>query len=333
MPRSSFFQLLLTLVLVGCNGGGGDGSSLNSNNDNGNKKYRIAVIPKGTTHDFWKSVHFGAKKAAEELGNVEIIWQGPTSESDKEGQIKICDTFIGRKVDGICLAPIDRDGLVQVVKRARQREIPTIIFDSGLSDHSEVVSYVATDNFNGGKMAGEHLVEKMENKGGAILLRYQAGSESTEQREAGFMEAIKAHPEITILSDNQRVRSDTDEALKISENLLREHKDVKGVFTVCEPVNKGMLQALKNESMAGKVRFIAFDSDPSVIEGLKNGSVDGVVLQDPVNMGYLAVKTMVEYLEGKEVKKRISTGETLVTPENMDKPEIQKLLRPEKQDN
>jgi ribose transport system substrate-binding protein len=320
--------LLLSLALfVGCSGSDSDGDSASDNG--GAKKYRIAVIPKGTSHDFWKSVHFGAAKAAKELGNVEIIWQGTADEKDKEGQIKIVDTFIGQKVDGICLAPIDRDAFVPVVSRAKQRGIPTVIYDSGLSDLSSVVSYVATDNLNGGRMAGAHLGKLMEGKGGVIMLRYQAGSESTEAREAGFLEAIRKAGDIKVLSESQRVDSNADVAMKISESLLREHKGVGGVFTVCEPNNKGMLSALENEKLDGKVKFVAFDSDPRIIKGLRDGQVHGVVLQDPVQMGYLAVKTMVAHLEGKTVEKRIPTGEKLATAENLDDPEMKRLLAPE----
>lgn len=324
---------LLVVLLLFCGWGCSSEKKSDETADDGSKKYRIAVIPKGTSHDFWKSVHYGAEKAAKELGNVEIIWQGTADETDKEGQIKYVDTFIGRRVDGIVLAPIDRDAFVPVVKRAKQRDIPVVVFDSGLRDLSDVVSYVATDNAKGGHLAGEKMIELMGGQGGVILLRYQAGSESTEQREEGFLEEIEAADDVKMLSESQRVNSAAEEALKIAEQLLRNHKGkVTGVFTVCEPNNKGMLQALENLKMAGDVKFIAFDSDPRIVEGLKSGSVDGVVLQDPVNMGYLAVKTMVANLEGEDVEKRIDTGVYLVTPENMNEEKFQKLLNPEQFD-
>ncbi len=317
--------LCLCALLFGCQ----QSNSGPKTTPDGRRIYRIAVIPKGTTHDFWKSVHAGAMQAAEELGTVEILWNGPPNEADKEGQIKIVDTFVAQKVDGICLAPIDRDAMIPPVKRAKQRGIPTVIFDSGLSDLSSAVSYVATDNKNGGIVAGEALAKLLGEKGGVILLRYQAGSESTEMREAGFIEAIEKHPGITVLSESQRVDSSAEQALKIAETLLRAHKDkVSGVFTVCEPINKGMIQALENEQLAGKVKFIAFDSDPRLIAGLKNGSVSGIVLQNPVRMGYLAVKTMVDHLEGRPVEPRVQTGEVLATPENMNDDAVRALLEP-----
>jgi len=319
--------LLMFLSLLGCQNSAAKKSNVTKD---GKKIYRIAVIPKGTTHEFWKSVHAGAVQAAEELGNVEVRWNGPPNEKDKEEQIKIFDTFVGKNVDGICLAPIDRDAFVPVVRRAKQRDIPTVIFDSGLSDESNIVSYVATDNKNGGVLGAKRLAELLDYKGGVILVRYQAGSESTEMREAGFLETLAQYEDIKILSESQRVDSSAEEALKLGESLLRNHKDeVRGVFTVCEPINKGLLQALENEQMDGKVFFVGFDSDPRMVGGLESKSVHGVVLQDPVRMGYLAVKTMVDHLEGKPVDKRVRTGEYLATSENMNEPDIKKLLSPE----
>lgn len=325
---------LLCLVIASILSAGCSGDAPNSKGKAGaGGKLRIAVIPKGTTHDFWKSVHYGALQAAEEFGDVEILWNGTASEKDKEGQIRIVDTYVAEQVDGICLAPIDRDAFVSVVKRAAGNKVPVVIFDSGLSDESDIVSYVATDNYNGGVMGAERLAKKMNYKGGVILLRYQAGSESTEAREDGFLKTLAKYPDIKILSENQRIDSDTTEALRTSTTLLGDHRSgLNGVFTVCEPNNKGMLLALIDEKLAGKVHFVAFDSDPSIIQGMKNKYVDGVVLQDPVRMGYLAVKAMRSHLKGEKVEKRIKTGETLATPENMDQKEIQALLSPKQAD-
>ena len=127
---------------AGANPGGAGGAAP------GGKVLRIAVIPKGTTHDFWKSVHAGALDAAQEATGVQVIWNGPDNEKDKEQQIKIVDTFVNDKVDGICIAPIDRDALIEPIRRAKEAGIPVVVFDSGLSDTSHIVSYVATDNYH-----------------------------------------------------------------------------------------------------------------------------------------------------------------------------------------
>lgn len=295
------------------------------------KKYRIAVIPKGTTHEFWKSVHAGADNAARELGNVEIYWKGPLLENDRDGQVSVVQDFITKKVDGICLAPLDSQALVPYVNEASQEGIPTVIFDSALDDEKNIVSYVATDNYKGGVLAAKRLAEVLEGKGGVILLRYNPGSESTTQREEGFLDTLKMEfPEITIVSSNEYSGTTPESSLDKSQQLLVRFRDqAQGMFAVCEPNTTGMLKALEQEGLAGKVKLIGFDPSKELIQAMRDGKLHGIVLQDPVKMGYLAVKTLVEHLEGKQVEKRISTGEYVATPENMDEPEMQKLLHPQ----
>lgn len=130
----------------------------------GDKKYRIAVIPKGSTHEFWKSVHYGAQQAADELGNVEILWKGPQLESDRASQIALVEDFITKKVDGICLAPLDAQGLIPYVHAAKEAGIPTVIYDSDLDSPDDYVSYVATDNYQGGVLAARRLAEVLGKK-------------------------------------------------------------------------------------------------------------------------------------------------------------------------
>ena len=301
--------------------------------EGGGRTLRIAVVPKGTTHVFWKSVHAGAERAARELGGVEILWNGPLSEGDRDGQITVIENFIANEVDGIVLAPLDRTALVPVVRRAKQAGIPTVIFDSALDKQANdlIVSYVATDNYNGGVLAARELGKRLKGKGNAILLRYTAGSESTEQREQGFLDTIhKEFPSITMLSDNQEAGVTPESALEKSMQLFNQFgSKVNGVFTVCEPVTLGMLGAIEQEGLAGKVIFIGFDPSPKAIDALERRHLHGIVLQDPVNMGYEGVKTIVAHLRGKQVPKRVPTGEYVATPENKDEPKTRKLLNPE----
>jgi len=326
--RRLFLSIMLLAAVCGCADSGASTEGAAGANG-GSSKYRIAVIPKGTTHDFWLSVRAGAEQAAAELGNVEILWDGPDSESHKDLQINLVDGFINDQVDGICLAPIDRDGMIPVVRRAKNMGIPVLIFDSGLSDTEATISYVATDNYQGGVIAGEHMAKLLGGKGNVILLRYQEGSESTEQREEGFLDTLAKYPDIVIISDEQRVTTDAVEAVRVSSSLLLTHGDnVDGIFTVCESLNKGMLKALQDKQLAGEVKFIGFDSDPQLVDAMKNGEMQGIVLQDPVKMGYESVKNMVAHLKGEQVPEVISTGEALATPENMNEPRMHELLFP-----
>lgn len=326
MPRSiSCGILLCSLVgcLAGCPSGdpaaGGDSQDL-----------RIAVIPKGTTHVYWQSVHVGAKRAAEEVGGVKIIWDGPLREDDTTGQIQLVQNFITKEVDGICLAPLDSQAMVRPVSEAIDAGIPVVIFDSALDKGPPIVSYVATNNYHGGELAADRMAEVLDGTGEVILLRYKVGSQSTARREAGFLERLASkHPGITVIESNEYAGTTPDEALTTATQLLNKYRDeVDGIFAVCEPNADGTLQALRNTGLAGDVVFIAFDPSKGLIRGLEEGIVDGIVLQDPVTMGYEAVKTMVAHLKGKPVKQRLETGEYVATPENMHEPKIEKLLSP-----
>ena len=297
------------------------------------EKQTIAVIPKGTTHEFWKSIHAGAIKAGRELG-VEIIWKGPLKEDDREAQIAEVENFISRGVSGIVLAPLDDMALRVPVMNAARSDIPVVIIDSGLKS-KEFVSFVATDNYKGGKLAGERLAELLAGKGRVVMLRYQEGSASTMNREQGFLDAIAARKEIELVSGNQYGGATTESAYQASENLLAPHKredgglNIDGIFCPNESTTFGMLRALQDGELAGKVRFVGFDSSPKLVQALEQGQIDGLVLQNPMHMGYLGVKTMVLHLRGEEVEKRVDTGVHLVTRGNMKEPEMAKLLEPD----
>jgi len=323
---SRLLALLLCVGLVGCQQPTSAGSGKDAE-----KKYRLAVIPKGTSHQFWKSVHAGAQKAAAELGNVEIIWKGPQRENDTAGQIEVVKNFITKGVDGICLAPNHSESLVDVVSESNAEGIPVVIFDSGLAEGPEIVSYVATDNFAGGQLAADRVGEVLDGRGNVILLRYRAGSESTEQREEGFLERLKEkYPDIDVLSSDQYGEESAQSAFDKASQLFLNHGDrLDAVFAVCEPNGNGVLRAMEERGLAGKVKFVTFDPSDSLIAAMQEGKVHGIVLQDPVAMGYEAVKTMVAHLEGKPVEKRISTGEYVATGENMSEPRMNQLLRPE----
>ncbi len=294
-------------------------------------KYTFAVIPKGTTHEFWKSVHAGAENAAKEFGDVKILWKGPLLENDRDGQISVVQDFVTKQVDGIILAPLDKQALVDAVKDAQAAKIPVLIFDSALQDESLIVSYVATDNLKGGQLAGRQLGESLGGKGNVVMLRYNTGSESTEQREDGFLEAIKSgFPNIKVLSANEYAGTTPESSLDKATQILTKHKDeVNGIFAVCEPNAAGVLKALEEAGLAGKVKFVAFDPNKELIQGMVDGKVHGIVLQDPVTMGYESVKRMVAHLKGEKVEKRIGTGEYVATPENMTTPKMDKLLKPQ----
>jgi ribose transport system substrate-binding protein len=293
----------------------------------------IAVIPKGTTHEFWKSVHAGALKAAREF-DVDIVWKGPLKEDDREAQIAVVEDFISLGVKGIVLAPLDDTALRAPVSAAVNAGIPVVVFDSALKSDL-TTSFVATDNTVGGRKAGDHLASLLQGKGRVAMLRYAEGSASTMQREQGFLEAIGRAPGITVVSANQYGGATTETAYKAAENLLAPLKQpdgslaLDGIFCPNESTTFGMLRALQEAGIAGKVRFVGFDSSAKLVEALDQKQLDGLVLQDPVNMGYLAVKTLVQHLRGQNVPARLDTGSTLVTRDNRNEPAVRALLSPD----
>jgi ribose transport system substrate-binding protein len=298
-------------------------SSCNRKVENGKKV--IAVIPKGVSHFFWKSVEAGALAAGREF-NVDIVWKGAAQETDYTGQINIVEDAINRRVDGIVLAPSHGDSLVTPVLRAKTEGIPVVIFDSGIST-DQYISYIATDNRQGGVVGAERLAEKLGGKGKVAILGVKKGSVSTDQREDGFQETIKTkYPGIEIV---QFLYGEADRAKSLdrASDILTAHPDLNGIFASNESSSVGAVQAIKQRSLVGKVVLVGFDSSPNLIEDLRAGALDSLVLQNPYRMGYEGVKTIVEKLNGKEVQKLVDTGVKLLTKENVDTPEMQQLIK------
>jgi ribose transport system substrate-binding protein len=294
---------------------------------------RIAFVPKGTTHEFWRTMHAGAVKAQRELRakgvHVELTWKGPLREDDREQQVQVVESFASQGVDGIILAPLDEKALVRPVEEAKRLGVPTVIVDSALAS-DQIVSFVATDNVKGGAMAADALGRLMGGKGRVLLLRYQEGSASTTMREEGFLAQLgKAWPGLELLPTDQHAGATVDTAKRASENLLNRYgSDIQGVFVVNETSTGGMLLALQDAGLAGKVKVVGFDGTPAFVEAMRAGQLHAFVLQDPMRMAGLAVETMADHLLGKPVPKRVDTDAIVVTAASLDTPRTQELLRP-----
>jgi len=314
------FLIAGIIMLAGCGDGGEKGDASGRG-----KTLTIAVIPKGATHEHWKSVHLGAQKAGSELG-VDIIWEGPLKEDDREEQLQIYETLVARKVSAIAIAPIDDRVFVRPVREAKNIGIPTVVFDSALQDTAHI-AYVATDNYRGGVLGAERIGQLLGGKGTLIMMRYQEGSAATAEREAGFLKTIAAkYPDIEILSDNQYSGATTESAYRTSENLLNRFETFDAIWTPNESSTFGCLRALQDKGIAGKVVFVGFDTSTKLVDALRAGELQGLSLQNPFAMGYLSVKTIVAYLKGEPIERMVDTGVTMATPENMDDPEVHALL-------
>jgi ribose transport system substrate-binding protein len=311
MHRRTLTGGFLSLVLASCGG---------------EKKRVIAVIPKGRAHIFWQSVQAGAIAASRET-QVEIAWNGPASETDFNGQLQIVDSMINRRVDAICLAPIDKKAMVSVVERAAKQNIPVIIFDSPV-DTPNFVSQVATDNYAAGAMAAERMGEILGGKGSVIVVAVQPGAASTMARESGFEETLaKKFPGIKIL-DKRFGMADYAKSLQVSENMLTAHPEVNGLFASNESSAAGASQALRGRANA-KIKMVGFDSSAPLLEDLRKGLIDSLVVQQPFKMGYDSVQAAVKHLAKQSVEKINNLAPILVTAANVDQPEIQAVVSPD----
>jgi ribose transport system substrate-binding protein len=341
MPRGAILGLALALCLgpAGCTGPKNDA------------KYRIAVIPKGETHEFWQSIHRGAERAADDLKEkqglaVEVIWQGPKTENDAQEQIKIIDRQLAAGVSGIVLAPQHSETMVPPVQRAVNKGVPVVIIDSGLANQDIIVKYVATDNEHGGRLAAERLLKVLIDEGKArpklILFRYQVGSESTEKREKGFEDVIAEQEragrvKVTWLSKDKYADATIDSAMREAKPLLNNlsGEGIDGIFAPNESSASGMLNAMRSLQLNKKAKLVGFDSSEFLLDALRDGDVDGLVVQDPYRMGYLGLWTMVQHLEGYDVtpggEKVQSTGEHVITRDNLDATETRELFDKEMQ--
>jgi ribose transport system substrate-binding protein len=349
MPRSGLIGLALaaSLALTGCG-------------PNTSYKYQVLVIPKGLTHEHWQSVRRGAERAAADLGgqgiSVDVIWQGPRTESDAKEQIDFIDQGIGRKVNGIVLAPQNSKQMVLPVQRAPKENIPTVIIDSNLDkpaldeNPDLTIKYVATDNKRGGRLAAERLLKVLADQGNEkprlVLFRYAPGSESTEQREEGFLEYVNSviaerkkagKPAPTIIDDTTYAGSTVESAEQAAGPMLGrlKYEGIDGIFAVNESSATGLLNALRSEGLTKRVHVVAFDISAPLRRALEEGELDGTVVQDPYRMGYLGLWFVVQHLEGYDATsdghKDVSTGETMVTKDNLKSKEIEGLFMEEMQ--
>ena len=289
------------------------------------EKLQILVSPKGLTHNFWLTVKAGAEQAGSEL-NVDIIWKGPSVETDIAGQVAMVEDFINKKVDGIVLAACDVTSLIATVEKAKAVGIPVITIDSGL-DSDIPLSFVATDNVAAAKKAADVLSDLLGGQGEVACIPHVPGAATSIMREGGFKEGLKNHPGLELVA-LQYSLSDVATAMAVTENILTAHPKVSGIFAATEPGAIGCAQALISRGMAGKIKLVGFDAAPNEIKALEEGVIQALIVQNPFKMGYLGVKAAVDAINHKPVEKRIDTGVAVITKENLHSAEIQQLLNP-----
>lgn len=304
---------------------GAAGDSAKTSSD-GNERRSIVMIPKATQASFWNAVRRGAEKAAEEL-NVDLTWKGPARDNDRSEQKKLIQQFLSEGFDGILLAPTDNAVLVPEVRAAKDKGIPVLIFDSALDGEpgEDFVGFIATDNLAAGKLGGKHLMELVGNGGKTILFRHMEGQQSTSLREQGALDEMKAE-DAEVLVENRYTGKDASEAQRTALNMIDTIREADGIFASNQTASEGLLIALQKNNLTGKLKVVGFDSSPLLVEALAKDEIDALVVQDPVNMGYMSVKAMVDHLDGKKIEPVVSTACKLVTRENMNDAEIKPLI-------
>jgi ribose transport system substrate-binding protein len=323
--------LLAFLTFVGCSSNSGpssaDDAATSSSGAGGEKKFRLAMIPKGVQTSFWNSVREGAEKARDEFG-VDLIWKGPARDNDRALQKAVVQQFIGDEVDGILLAATDQAALAPEVHTASARGIPVLIFDSAVDGEQgkDFISFVATDNTEAGRLGGKHVMDLVGKGGKVVLFRHMEGHQSTGNREDGALEEFRA-AEADILAEDRYSGENMAEAQNTAINMIDIIREADGIFCPNQSSSEGLLLALRQYNLTDKIKVVAFDSSPLLTQALRDGEIAAIVSQDPVQMGYLSVKLMVEHLRGEAIEPKVTTDVHLVTKENMDNPEISALLQ------
>jgi ribose transport system substrate-binding protein len=290
---------------------------------------RIGVVPKEIVSQYWKGVRNGAEQAGKDEGVV-ILWNGPEVETDFERQNQIIEDMMAQKVDGIILAPGSRNALAPTVEKIAARKIPCVIVDSGV-ETDKYLSYLATDNFKGGVLAARRMGEILGGKGKIILVAWTPGSGSTDARIQGFRETLgKEFPAIEIVDSQYPNPPTMDKARDVTQDMLTRNADIDGVFA-CNATTAGgaltVLQILQQSQTAKKIKMVGFDAWPMVVEGLRKGDLDSLIIQNPYKMGYEGVKTILRHLQGESVPKEVDTGVELITAERLNDPKIMELLK------
>ncbi|MCP2240325.1 ABC transporter substrate-binding protein [Thermoanaerobacterium thermosaccharolyticum] len=325
--------MLIVALLAGCGTNNQSKSSNKSNSNssststnNNNKQKTIEVIVKSTMFEYWQAVKLGAEDAGKKYG-VNIVFQGPATETDIAGQINLVEDAINKKVDGIVLAASDPNSLAPYVDKAVDAGIPVVGIDSAVNSQ-KLSSFVATNNEAAAALDADELAKLIGGKGKVAIVNFVAGAGTAIAREKGFKDEIaKKYPNIQIVA-TQYSDGDQAKALSITEDLMTAHPDLAGIFGANEGSAVGVARAVEQKGMSGKIKVVGFDSSDNEINAIKNGSMQALVVQNPYKMGYLGVETVLKVLNGETVDKQIDTGATLVTKDNMNDPDIQKLLYP-----
>ena len=318
--------LLLALALVG-------GCSVHVREPNGGGAVRggtirLAVIPKAIGFDYWEHARLGAECAASQEGNVNVYWDGVTSEDDVSGQQNLLQDVLAQGVNGLVYAATDAQALGQVTRTALQQNTAVVNIDSGTKPQPPQVPVFATDNVSAAEKGGDLLAQQLGDRGDVAFIEFQPGTSTNETRAEGFKRALARHPGVHLVAQ-QSSESDYNKALQVTQDILTANPGLNGIYAGNEPSVLGAAEAVRQSGRAGQVKIIGWDTSPGQVQSLRQGVITGLIGQNPFRMGYLGVQTAVSRIRHENrPPPSTDTGSMLVTRENLNDPAVQELLNP-----
>jgi ribose transport system substrate-binding protein len=290
----------------------------------GGEKMYIPVISKGFQHQFWQAVKQGSEQAAKDL-NVDITFEGPESEAMVDKQVEMFQTALDKKPAAICLAAVDSKAFQPLLEKAKAANIPVIGFDSGV-DSDIPVTTAATDNVAAAALAADKMAELIGNEGEVAVIAHDQTSRTGIDRVKGFTDEIKnKYPNVTIV-DTQYGGGDQLKSTDLAKAIIQAHPNLKGFFGANEGSIIGVLNAVKELGMEGKIVVIGYDSGQQQIDAITAGTEAGAITQNPIGIGYKCVEAAVKAAKGEQLPKTIDTGFMWFDKNNINDPQIQAVL-------
>lgn len=318
---------VMIFSIIGCGQNTAEDNNKNTNHANQNgegqkEQYQIALIPKTLNNPFFISMEEGAKEAAEKLG-VDLIVQAAEREIDVEKQMQIMENMITKKVDAILISPSGSKEIVPAVKKANDAGIPVLIVDTKLdeaaakAEGAKTATFIGSDNYNGGQLAAEFMIEKLNGKGKIAVIEGIPGHETSDARVGGFIDKIKEKaPDIEIVAQ-QTAQWERGKGFDVFQNMLTAHPEIQGVFAANDLMALGAVEAIAQAGKTGEIIVLGFDASGDAKDAIQEGNMHGSVAQYPTEMGRLGVEKAVELLKGNSIESYIPTKVELITKENI----------------
>lgn len=303
-------SVIMSLTLLSCQRG----------TDQSGGAPRVALVLKTANNPFFIDMQKGAEDAAKKLG-VNLIVQAAEREVDVEKQMQIIENLIQTKVAALCVTPSGSREIVPAIEKANRAGIPVVIVDTrvdpkAMSESSaKIASFIGSDNYEGGKLAGEFIAKKLGGKGKVAVLEGIPGHETGDSRLKGFREALKATPEIQIVA-SQTANWERDQGFNVFQNILQSHPDVQAVFACSDLMALGAVEAIAAAKKTGQITVIGFDASDEARKAVLSGTMDATVAQSPAQMGALAVENAYHLIKGEPVKDELVVPIQLITKEN-----------------